>query len=117
MGSGWAAAMHFAGMKDRPTAIFAANDEMAIGLISGFKAHGIECPRDVSVMGFDDINVSSHYAPPLTTMRQPREQIGRIATETLVNILEGNVESANPVRVVLKSELVIRQSTARLASG
>jgi LacI family repressor for deo operon, udp, cdd, tsx, nupC, and nupG len=117
MASGWAAAMHFAAMPDRPTAIFSANDEMAIGLISGFRARGIDCPRDVSVMGFDDINVSAHYAPPLTTMRQPREQIGRIATETLVNILEGNVESANPVRVVLKSELVIRQSTARLASG
>jgi LacI family repressor for deo operon, udp, cdd, tsx, nupC, and nupG len=49
-------------------------------------------------------------------MRQPREQIGRIATETLVNILEGNRTGSDPVRVVLKSELVVRESTGRVAT-
>ncbi len=117
MNGGHAAARHFSSLPDMPTAIFSANDEMAIGLIAELRKRGIDCPRDISVIGFDDINVSQDYAPPLTTMRQPREQIGRIATETLINLLEGNVSSAEPVRVVLKSELVVRDSTARLTAG
>lgn len=112
MPSGRAAASYFSSLKEMPTAIFAGNDEMAIGLIAALHKLGIECPRDVSVIGFDDISVSENYAPPLTTMRQPREKIGRIATETLVNILEGNVVSSDPVRVLLQSEIVVRESTA-----
>ena len=111
MESGKVAAEHFAALSDRPTAVFAGNDEMAIGLIAGLRRHGIECPRDISVMGFDDISISQNYAPALTTMRQPREQIGRIATQTLVDILESPRSRAEPVRVVLKSELVVREST------
>jgi LacI family repressor for deo operon, udp, cdd, tsx, nupC, and nupG len=112
MQSGRAAASYFSSLKEMPTAIFAGNDEMAIGLIAALRKIGIECPRDVSVIGFDDITISENYAPPLTTMRQPREKIGRIATETLINILEGNVLSSDPVRVLLQSELIVRESTA-----
>lgn len=117
MTGGRRAAAQFLSMKDRPTAIFTANDEMAIGLIAGFHEHGVECPRDISVIGFDDITVAQNYAPPLTTMRQPREELGRVATETLINILEGNDTPGEPVHVVLPSELVVRQSTARIGSG
>ena len=112
MESGRAAANYFKGLKEMPTAIFSGNDEMAIGLIAALRRDGIECPRDISVIGFDDITISENYAPPLTTMRQPREKIGRIAAETLINILEGNVLSSDPVRVLLQSELVVRESTA-----
>lgn len=112
MESGREAAAHFRALDEMPTAIFSGNDEMAIGLIAALRHDGIECPRDISVMGFDDITVSENYAPPLTTMRQPREKIGRIAAETLINILEGNVLSSDPVRVLLQSELVVRESTA-----
>lgn len=112
MESGRAAASYFSSLKQMPTAIFAGNDEMAIGMIAALRKVGVECPRDISVIGFDDITVSENYAPPLTTMRQPREKIGRMATETLVNILEGNVVSSDPVRVILQSELVVRDSTA-----
>ncbi len=117
MESGRAAGNYFAGLEDRPTALFSGNDEMAIGAIASLRDHGIVCPRDISVIGFDDIAVSRNYAPALTTMRQPREQIGRIATETLINILEGNVRSLAPMRVVLKSELMVRESTAPLVAG
>jgi LacI family repressor for deo operon, udp, cdd, tsx, nupC, and nupG len=112
METGRAAANYFLSLKEMPTAVFAANDEMAIGLISVLRKAGVECPRDVSVIGFDDIGISENYFPPLTTMRQPREKIGRIAAETLVNILEGNVVSSDPVRVILQSELIVRESTA-----
>jgi LacI family repressor for deo operon, udp, cdd, tsx, nupC, and nupG len=115
MESGVAAAAHFAALKERPTAIFSANDEMAMGVIAGLRRAGIDCPRDVSVIGFDDVAVAQNYFPALTTLRQPREQIGRLATETLINLIEGTVATAEPVRVVLRSELVLRESTAPLA--
>ncbi|HEY4198920.1 MAG TPA: LacI family DNA-binding transcriptional regulator, partial [Devosiaceae bacterium] len=109
--SGRAAGDHFAALSERPTAIFSANDEMAIGLIWALRKHGIECPRDISIIGFDDISVAKNYSPALTTMQQPRQQIGKIATEMLVNILEGNRTDPEPMRVVLSSELVVREST------
>lgn len=114
MPTGIAAGNRFAAMSDRPTAMFVSNDEMSIGLISAIRGHGLECPRDVSVIGFDDIAVSAHYAPPLTTMRQPRELIGREATAALIDMLEDTSASRAPLRVVLTSELVVRGSTAPL---
>ncbi len=116
MRSGIAAAHHFLALKDRPTAVFSGNDEMAIGFLSVLHAHGVECPRDISVIGFDDIDVAMAYAPPLTTMRQPRNEIGRRATRTLIDILEGERSDRTPERVVLVSELVIRASTAPVSS-
>ncbi len=117
MEGGRKAAEYFMSLKQMPTAIFTANDETAIGLIAGFRAGGIECPRDVSIIGFDDITVSVNYHPSLTTMRQPREELGRAAAELLINILEENVDASGPIHRVLPSELVVRGSTARIGSG
>lgn len=111
MPTGIAAADRLAALSERPTAIFAANDEMAIGLISRLRAYGIECPRDISVIGFDDISVSGHYWPPLTTMRQPRDQIGRIAIDAVIDIIEGR-DLRLPLHVILSSTLIVRESTA-----
>lgn len=113
MDGGVAAADRLAALDERPTAVFCANDEMAIGFISRMREHGIECPRDISVIGFDDIAVSRHFAPPLTTMRQPREQIGRMATEMVIDIIEGTAPREGPRHVVLTSPLIVRASTAR----
>lgn len=94
-----------------PTAVFAGNDEMGIGLIHRLRQAGIDCPRDISVIGFDDIAVSRFFDPPLTTMRQPRESIGQMATQTLIDIIEGIASGSDPAHVVLSSELVVREST------
>lgn len=112
MESGYAAALQYLSMSNRPSAMFAANDEMAIGFLSGLREQGLECPRDISIIGFDDLAVALHYSPPLTTVRQPREKLGQLAAELLINILEGQAISA-PLRIVLSSEMVIRASTAR----
>jgi LacI family repressor for deo operon, udp, cdd, tsx, nupC, and nupG len=112
MPSGVAAAEAYLRLEARPAAVFAGNDEMAIGFISALRAAGVECPRDVSVIGFDDISVAANYAPPLTTMRQPRVEIGRRATEILIDILEGENVSRGPTHLVLRAELVVRESTA-----
>jgi LacI family repressor for deo operon, udp, cdd, tsx, nupC, and nupG len=112
MESGYAAALQYLAMAKRPTAVFAANDEMAIGFLSGLREQGLECPRDISVVGFDDLAVALHYSPPLTTMRQPREKLGQLAARTLIDILEGGTKP-EPLRIVLTSELIVRGSTAR----
>ena len=116
MDRGLAAADRFVALGERPTAIFAANDETAIGFMSGLRRHGVECPRDVSVVGFDDLAVAPHFWPPLTTMRQPREALGRLAAEALIDLIEGQPRSRVPPRIVLSSEIIVRGSTARLVA-
>lgn len=106
--SGFAAAEHLLALPELPTAVFCGNDEMAIGLIHRLRVAGVECPADISVAGFDDTPVAAYFAPPLTTMRQPRDELGRMATRTLIDILEG---AAQPVHVTLRAELVVRGST------
>jgi LacI family repressor for deo operon, udp, cdd, tsx, nupC, and nupG len=113
MESGTAAAEHLLASGKLPTAVFSGNDEMAIGLIHRLRLEGIDCPRDISVVGFDDIAVARFFDPPLTTMRQPREDIGRMATRSLIDIIEGVARDDEPIHIVLNSELVIRESTRR----
>lgn len=114
MESGMIAAEGFLAAPELPTAVFASNDETAIGLIHRFRIAGIDCPRDISVIGFDDIAVARFFDPPLTTMRQPREEIGRVATRSLIDIIEGQVPDGEPTHVVLTSDLVVRDSTRAL---
>jgi LacI family transcriptional regulator, repressor for deo operon, udp, cdd, tsx, nupC, and nupG len=113
MERGLAAAEQFLALTDRPSAVFAANDESAIGFLSGIRRLGLECPRDVSIVGFDDVAVSAHFWPPLTTMRQPREALGRLATEELIDLIEGKPRSSIPQHTVLSSELIVRGSTTK----
>lgn len=95
----------------RPTAVFLASDAMACGFIGEVQRHGLAVPQDVSVVGFDDIELIAHISPPLTTIRQPRTAIGRVAAERLLAVLAGE---ANPDDTILPVELVIRASTAAL---
>jgi LacI family repressor for deo operon, udp, cdd, tsx, nupC, and nupG len=91
-----------------PEAVFCANDEMAIGLINGLAALGIPVPRAVSVMGLDDIAYAAWSNPPLTTIRQPRREIGQRAMRELLRQIDG-APPAPPVHIA--HALVERQST------
>lgn len=113
--AGIIAARQLLTLESRPTAIFAGNDECAFGLIHGLHQGGVECPRDISVIGFDDVGQAAIYRPTLTTMRQPREELGRVATRRLIDIIEGRESPADPVHVVLRAELVVRESTGPIA--
>jgi DNA-binding LacI/PurR family transcriptional regulator len=93
----------------RPTAIFCYNDMSALGAIRQIHAHGLDVPRDVSVVGFDDLHFCQYLAPPLTTIRQPLRQMGRMAMETLLHIFDGP-HSTHNLRV--EGQLIVRQSTA-----
>jgi len=92
------------------TAIFAYNDMSAIGAIRALQEDGIRVPRDVSVLGFDDIPGAAFYSPSLTTVRQPLHRMGEVAAETLLNRLEGRREY--PSDIAIEPELVVRESTA-----
>lgn len=90
------------------TAVFAASDHMALGLMHAFRDAGLDIPRDVSVVGFDDIPDAKHFWPPLTTIRQDFAEIGRSAVEVLLAKVRGEV-MAEPGQIL--SELVVRGST------
>jgi LacI family transcriptional regulator len=94
----------------RPTAIFAANDEMAAGVLHAIRRAGLKCPEDVSVVGFDDFQIASSVWPPLTTVRTPTREIGRMAAEKLIGLgpAEDNPREAAPAT---SPALVVRDST------
>jgi LacI family repressor for deo operon, udp, cdd, tsx, nupC, and nupG len=97
---------------DRPTAIFASNDEMALGFIKTVKDAGVWVPADVSVAGFDDIEYARYFDPALTTMHQPRAELGRVAAETLLARIAGKAKV--PLRTRLRCTLVVRDSVRAL---
>ena len=100
---------------ERPTAIFCANDEMAIGCLHEVKTAGLAVPRNISIMGFDDIRYAEVTDPPLTTVSQPAEEIGqRVMYRLCRNIDDGNDENGEPE--IVPHKLVVRQSVARRPS-
>ncbi len=99
---------------ERPTAIFAANDEMAIGVLKTVRAAGLRVPDDLSIVGFDAIEYADYCEPALTTVHQPRREIGSRAAELLVEAMAGN--SPEPIAVTLEAQLLIRQSTGPVSS-
>ena len=96
-------------LSPRPTGIFASSDEMAIGGIRAARDAGLKLPRDLSIVGFDDIRFAAFVDPPLTTIRQPGLEIGRHAMGLLARIMAG--ETVEERRFMLPTELVIREST------
>jgi DNA-binding LacI/PurR family transcriptional regulator len=96
-----------------PTAVFAQNDRMAMGVLRAARELGLNVPGDLAVIGVDDMPLSSYFDPPLTTMRQDMPRIGQEATKILLDIIQKNEQHHCTIR--LPAELVIRQST--LATG
>jgi LacI family transcriptional regulator len=92
------------------TAVFAANDLSAIGVINALTESGRKVPEDVSVIGFDDLRLSAYTSPPLTTIRQPAVEIARRATEILIGLINGR--RVRRLHYLLEPSLVVRGSTA-----
>lgn len=97
-----------------PSAIFAANDEMALGILEAARTRGLRVPADLSVIGFDDTEVSRVASPPLTTVAQPLRQMGAVALRTALRLGAG--EHVDSHHVELATELVVRESTAAPAA-
>lgn len=96
---------------DLPSALFYANDEMALGGLRAFREHGIRVPGDISIVGFDDIELAQHVRPALTTIRQPKYEMGALAVDLLLQSLRGE---ATERYYTLSTELVVRQSTRKV---
>ena len=113
--SGDRASAHYLAMEQKPTAVFAAADEIALGFMRALKTRGVRIPFDVSVIGFDDTEYAVHYDPALTTMRQPRNEMGRLAAADLLRRMATGRDAAVPTsRVRLPCELVVRESVRKI---
>ncbi len=97
-------------LQHQPTAIFAANDYIALGVIHGLRNKGLSVPQDISLVGFDDIPLAKHFNPSLTTVQQPLEQQGSMAATFLIAKLRGQ---KTPVQHAISPNLILRESTAK----
>jgi LacI family transcriptional regulator len=113
--SGHAAALRLLQSGERPTALFAANDSMAIGAMSALREVGVVVPTDMSVAGFDDIPIARYVSPPLTTVRVSIPSLGARATERLFEVLRHG-GGQQRVQELLSTELVVRGSCAAVAA-
>lgn len=107
--SGIVAAKKLLLLKKRPSAIFCFNDEMAIGAISALKDNGVDVPKDMSIIGFDDIRFAKFLSPSLTTIQQPVEHIGQASVDMLVKLI--NNKKLDNKYIELPVKLIIRNST------
>jgi DNA-binding LacI/PurR family transcriptional regulator len=106
--SGYAAGREIARNPDI-TAVFVANDQMALGVVKALSECGVRVPEDISVVGFDDVPEAQYYRPGLTTVHLDFEEVGRLAVDRILHLMRGGQADALP-RVLPK--LVVRQSTA-----
>ena len=113
--SGYQAAEQILAMSERPSCVFCASDQMACGVISRLHAEGVKVPEDISVMGFDDIELAEFYVPRLTTIRQNRRQLGITAAQRVLASLRGESHADLPLDCIVDVELVVRDSCAPLA--
>lgn len=107
---GAAQVAHFIERTPRPTAIFCYNDMTAIGTLSLLKQRGIRVPGNISIVGFDDIPFAAYVDPPLTTIHQPKDEMGRTAMTMLLNLLAGH----HVDNVIMAGKLVVRESSTQI---
>ncbi|MFI5792267.1 LacI family DNA-binding transcriptional regulator [Streptomyces sp. NPDC051677] len=109
--SGYRAGQELAGWVGRGlTAVFVANDQMALGVLRALREAGVRTPQDVAVVGFDDIPESEFFAPPLTTVRQDFAAVGKQGIALLLELIEGRPPAAAS-RIAIEPQLVVRAST------
>jgi len=100
---------------NRPTAVFIASDNVAIGAMLAMRDNGVRVPEDISIVGFDDIPSARFFAPPLTTIRTPARELAQKSCFLLLDLISGRVKP--PVHLTVETELIIRQSSQRLFNG
>jgi LacI family transcriptional regulator len=103
----------------RPTGVVCANDLVAIGMLQGLLRHGLQVPEDVAIVGYDDIEFAASAAVPLSSVRQPREELGRTGARLLLEQVEAarTSSAAAPRQVQFRPELVVRRSSDRRLPG
>ena len=94
---------------DRPDAIYCVSDVYGAATIKAIQNYGLRVPEDIAVVGFDNISLSKMVVPALTTINQPKKQLGHQACEILINLIEN--PSTPPQHILLDTELIVRSST------
>lgn len=107
--SAYPAAKRLLERRERPTALFAANDLMALGAIYAIQEAGLRVPEDIAVVGYDDREIASIARPTLTTVRMPCYEMGQASAKLLLGLLERQGESAEPIK--LQGQLIVRESS------
>jgi DNA-binding LacI/PurR family transcriptional regulator len=95
----------------RPTAVQCYNDLMALGALKSIRAHRLQVPEDISVVGFDDIAAAAHANPPLTTVEQPKSYMGSLAMRTLRELIDRRVGMGGGGFTLVESRLIVRDTT------
>jgi len=111
--SGYEAVKHFMGLKERPSAVCAANDLLALGAISAFEDKGLRIPQDIAVVGMDNIDIDFRMKPKLSSVSIAQSEIGRAAAELLIDRLNGK-EKGLSKRIIFEPRLVVRESSVRI---
>lgn len=96
----------------RPTGLFCANDEIAMGAMKALQEHGLRVPEDISIVGFDNLDIADYCSAPLTTIHQPRREMGAQAMDLMLHILKGQAPAEQ--RLLLPYQLIVRKSTRAL---
>jgi DNA-binding LacI/PurR family transcriptional regulator len=114
--SGFEAMQDLLRVKPYPTAVFAGNDTVAVGVMAAIQQKSLRIPRDIAVVGYDDIPIAAYTSPPLTTVRLPAVEPGRIAGDMVISLVRGEEPKERVVR--LETELIIRESCgAKMGTG
>ena len=116
--SGEAAAEELFKRYPKLDAVFAANDQMALSVLSVAPRHGRKVPQDIGVVGFDNIPESAYFSPSLTTVQQDQYNVGKVAVEEITRIIESGWQGLDPIdpkSIMLSPALIVRQSSKRLA--
>ena len=106
---GYRKTLELLNLPKRPTAIFAANSSMSLGVTKAIKEKRLKIPDDMAVVGYDDFPFTSYLSPSLTTIAQPIEQLGKMAVRTLFKLISGKTNQ--PIQILLKPRLIIRESS------
>jgi LacI family transcriptional regulator len=114
--SGYASARHFIALSDRPSALFCANDVIALGVMDAVYDAGLRIPQDVAIVGVDDVAAASLRPLGLTTVRQPAAEMGRRAVQLLLERLRDG-RQGEPLEIVLRPKLIVRRTCGALAAG
>jgi LacI family transcriptional regulator len=117
MEGGMAAFAQLLNLPDRPTAVMCSNDMTAIGVMRKSHDAGVAIPRDVSVVGFDDIRMAQFVIPPLTSIQMSQAELARLAFHALLSDVERTTPAANGSEYILKTSLVLRESTSLISTN
>ncbi|MFN3324647.1 MAG: LacI family DNA-binding transcriptional regulator [Bryobacteraceae bacterium] len=110
--SGYRLGLELLSLKPRPTAFYSCNCLMTLGFVRALRETGLQCPGDAAVVTFDDMEVADVFRPQLTSIAQPSYELGYQAAELLIHRLDGLRNDESPIRIQLKTELKVRESTA-----